>query len=85
MRGFLADYSVDLEVYDYWLWRYYPEWIDWYRNQQTQAGSETPADTPPQEQPGMVLNAFFLSVLPHYCWFGVSCLITVLLDAHCPV
>lgn len=36
MRGFLADYSVDLEVYDYWLWRYYPEWIDWYRNQQSQ-------------------------------------------------
>lgn len=61
MRGFLADYSVDLAVYDYWLWRYYPEWIDWYRNQQNQAGAETSADTAPQEQPGVLLDADLLS------------------------
>ena len=44
VRSFLADYSLDLEVYDYWLWRYYPEWIDWYRNQQSQTALETPPD-----------------------------------------
>ena len=50
MRGFLADYSLDLEVYDYWLWRYYPEWIEWYRNQQSQAGQDLSADTAATEQ-----------------------------------
>ena len=50
MRGFLADYSVDLEVYDYWLWRYYPEWIEWYRNQQSQAGQDSTAETAADEQ-----------------------------------
>ena len=54
MRGFLADYSVDLEVYDYWVWRYYPEWIDWYRSQQSQAGVDPSADPAPQQQQGML-------------------------------
>lgn len=49
MRGFLADYSVDLEVYDYWVWRYYPEWIDWYRNQQSEAGGDAPAEAAVQQ------------------------------------
>ena len=49
MRGFLADYSIDLEVYDYWLWRYYPDWIDWYRNQQSQTGDEASAETAMQQ------------------------------------
>lgn len=49
VRGFLADYSVELEVYDYWVWRYYPDWIDWYRNQQSQASGEAPAEKTMQQ------------------------------------
>ena len=40
IRAFVADYGLDLEVYDYWVWRYYPAWIDWYRSNQSQIGQD---------------------------------------------
>lgn len=41
MRLYLADYSIDMEVYDYWLWRYYPEWLSWWQSHRPQANQDT--------------------------------------------
>ena len=37
MRLYLADYGIDMEVYGYWLWRYYPEWLLWWQSHGSQA------------------------------------------------
>ena len=44
MRGFLVDYGVDMEVYDYWLQWYYPAWLAWHQNQTPQDASATAVD-----------------------------------------
>ncbi|KAA6424646.1 MAG: hypothetical protein FRX49_05314 [Trebouxia sp. A1-2] len=41
VRLYLADYGIDMEVYDYWLWRYYPEWLVWWQNHGPQANQDT--------------------------------------------
>lgn len=41
MRLYLADYSIDMEVYDCWRWRYYPEWLVWWQEHGQQANQDT--------------------------------------------
>ncbi len=43
MKGYLADYGVDLEVYAYWVWRYYPDWLIWWQDYGSQANQESGA------------------------------------------
>jgi len=31
-----VDYSVEMDMYEYWCWQYYPDWIVWYQNQKAQ-------------------------------------------------
>lgn len=36
VKPYLADFGIDMEVYAFWCWRYYPDWIAWYRSQPPQ-------------------------------------------------
>ena len=76
VRGWLADYGVDLQVYDYWSWRYYPEWIVWWQGyqQQQQQGQQ-----PEAGQPEVSSGTSLTSVIACFCF----CLLLSALLCYC--
>ena len=34
----MVDYGVEMDIYEFWCWKYYPEWIVWYQSSQSPDG-----------------------------------------------
>ncbi len=71
MRLYLADYGIDMDVYGYWLWRYYPEWLVWWQNNASQANQETQDSTATAEGAAPAVESAqgesATAVLPQLC------------------